>query len=154
MSIYNILDAPHYKAVHSMAHRLYIELGDPSNNDNEEHLVNLGKRAGLLVFAFATDDGPPDDVLAYDILKVTAYCVYWAHGWLNWTEIWESMNVQRGIQVEKFGTNRNLERKRYYRIMQEEIGEIARAIEDEDWDNLLTEIIQVATVGVCWVQKG
>ena len=57
LSIYNILDEPHYKAVHSMAHRLYIELGDPSNYDNEEHLVNLGKRDGLLVFAFATDDG-------------------------------------------------------------------------------------------------
>ena len=93
-------------------------------------------------------------MLAYDILKVTSYCVYWAHGWLNWTEIWESMNVERGNQIEKFGTNRNLERKRYYRIMQEEIGEIARAIENEDWDNLLTEIIQVATVGVCWGTKG
>ncbi len=69
-------------------------------------------------------------------------------------EIFQLVEKERTRQIEMWGADRCLDPETYLRIMVEEMGEIARAIQEEDWENLQTEIIQVMAVGACWLQKG
>lgn len=38
------------------------------------------------------------------------------------------------------------------RILAEEFGEVAKALNDEDWPNLMEELIQTAAVCTAWVE--
>lgn len=40
-----------------------------------------------------------------------------------------------------------------YRVLGEEVGEIAKAINDKDFDNLPVEIVQTASVCIAWLMS-
>lgn len=40
-----------------------------------------------------------------------------------------------------------------YRVLGEEVGEVARALNERDWDNVPVELIQCAAVCLAWVMS-
>lgn len=58
---------------------------------------------------------------------------------------------ERGRQDAKWGANRNLRNVEWLTILMEEIGEVAKAML-EDQNHVRHELIQVAAVAVAWLE--
>ena len=41
----------------------------------------------------------------------------------------------------------------YFAVLIEEVGEVARAIQNEDYENLQEELVQVAAVAIRWLEE-
>jgi len=60
---------------------------------------------------------------------------------------------ERTFQDHKFGEiNKNNTPKDWLPILMEEVGEVAKAIQIKDYDNLRLELIQVAAVSIQWLE--
>ena len=64
-------------------------------------------------------------------------------------EVWH----ERSRQLDKFGHQTHLTPSEYLTVLQEEVGEVARAIIDGDLENYREELIQVATVALAMVEE-
>ena len=60
--------------------------------------------------------------------------------------------AERQAQDKKWGDQRGLPRERWATILTEEVGEIARAILENDTPGLKTELIQLAAVSVAFAE--
>lgn len=59
---------------------------------------------------------------------------------------------ERVRQVEKWGDQRIHSALYWFAILAEETGEVAKAILQQDWNNLRTELIQSAAVIATWIE--
>lgn len=66
--------------------------------------------------------------------------------------VMEMIAQERQRQDAKWGADRVLTPMLWLTILMEEVGEVARAILERDWANLLIEIVQVAAVAVAWLE--
>ena len=66
--------------------------------------------------------------------------------------VMEMIAEERQRQDAKWGPDRVLTPMLWLTILMEEVGEVARAILERDWANLLIEIVQVAAVAVAWLE--
>lgn len=71
-------------------------------------------------------------------------------------EIFEQIEAEVYRQNHKFKRefgkwNDHTDKK--YRILGEEVGEVAMALNDEDYENLPVELVQVAALCVNWLQS-
>lgn len=64
----------------------------------------------------------------------------------------EEIRKERKRQDDKWGV-RNSPALLWACILGEEVGEVNNAILEEDWDNLRTELIQVAAVAVATIES-
>lgn len=62
--------------------------------------------------------------------------------------------LERNKQDQKWGANRTLPSDTWFRVLGEEVGEVARAINEHDADQLAFELIQSAAVIVAWLEDG
>lgn len=61
---------------------------------------------------------------------------------------------ERYLQIGKFGDQSGVPDDTAFRILGEEVGEVARALNDrESLDALYRELIQVATVTLVWAER-
>lgn len=65
------------------------------------------------------------------------------------------IDIERRHQDEKWGRRRDHDPLLWYAILAEEVGEVANALlEQKAPVQILSEIIQVAAVAVCWAEQG
>lgn len=69
----------------------------------------------------------------------------------NQEESLEAIRQERRAQDEKWGINWSLSDHAFLAILTEEVGEIAKAINERDFVGLRKEIVQVAAVCVRWL---
>lgn len=68
-------------------------------------------------------------------------------------KIFELINQERDKQDAKWGAlPRCLPDLLWIDILLEELGECAKAILKQDWNNLKVEIVQVAAVAIAWLE--
>lgn len=60
---------------------------------------------------------------------------------------------ERENQDAKWGANRNLPHDTWLRILVEEVGEVANALNEGDEENLRVELIQVMASAMAWVEN-
>lgn len=68
----------------------------------------------------------------------------------------ELIRIERKYQDEKWGKiegRLNISNERWMTILAEEVGEVARQVQDGDANELLTELVQVAAVATVWMEK-
>ncbi len=71
------------------------------------------------------------------------------------SNIYTLIDIERQRQDEKWGSQRDHEPLFWYAILAEEFGEVANAIlEQKSPVEVLSEILQVAAVAVCWAEQG
>ena len=71
---------------------------------------------------------------------------------MTFDEIVELVRAERRRQIAKWGNRRDLHAETWLRILVEEVGEIAKEIEDDRiGENISPEIIQVAAVCFAWL---
>lgn len=69
--------------------------------------------------------------------------------------IFALINIERDRQDGKWGSQRDHDPLFWYAILAEEAGEVANALlERKSPVELLSEIVQVAAVAVCWAEQG
>ena len=68
-------------------------------------------------------------------------------------KFFELVREERERQDTQHGADRSFCDEKWLRIMVEEVGECARAIEDHDTEGLELEIVQVAAVCAQWLQS-
>lgn len=73
---------------------------------------------------------------------------------LNLTEqAIDSVLHERAFQDERWGGNRQLPDDTWLRILVEEVGEVAKALNDrEPVEDLRAELVQVAAVAIAWIE--
>ncbi len=60
---------------------------------------------------------------------------------------------ERNRQDDKWGADRKLPNDTWYRILGEEVGEVAMALNDnEPVENLRAELVQVAATAIAWLE--
>ena len=65
----------------------------------------------------------------------------------------DAVFAERKRQDEKWGSQRHLPNDTWNRILGEEVGEVCKALNDnEPVENLRAELIQVAAVAVAWAE--
>lgn len=67
--------------------------------------------------------------------------------------ILRAIGDERVNQISKFGDQKNHSLDRWNTILTEELGEVARSINEQDDENLKLELIQVAAVCVAWLES-
>ena len=73
---------------------------------------------------------------------------------MTFEQIVELVRSERHRQIAKWGNRRNLHAETWLRILVEEVGEIAKEIEDDRiGENISPEIIQVAAVCFAWLSN-
>ena len=65
----------------------------------------------------------------------------------------QEIRAERARQDAKWGADRRLDPRTWLAVLVEEVGEVARADLEEDYDNYVVELIQVAAVAVAAVQS-
>jgi NTP pyrophosphatase (non-canonical NTP hydrolase) len=68
------------------------------------------------------------------------------------SKILDLIDLERERQDKKWGYNRKLDPDTWFRVLGEEIGEVARAINEHQPDELITELVQSAAVIVAWLE--
>lgn len=64
----------------------------------------------------------------------------------------QNVAFERFRQDIKWGNQRHLPPDRWNTILVEEVGEVSKAINEREWENLAVELIQVAAVCVAWAE--
>lgn len=67
-------------------------------------------------------------------------------------KIYEQIAAERKWQDARWGSQRMLSDFKWVCILGEEVGEVHRAILEQDIKNLQQELVQVAAVAVCWLE--
>lgn len=70
----------------------------------------------------------------------------------NQNSIYKLIQIERDRQDEKWGANRQQHPMTWLTILLEEIGEVAKAILNRDWNNVKEELIQCAAVIFAWLE--
>lgn len=60
---------------------------------------------------------------------------------------------ERNRQDVLWGADRDLSHGQWLVILVEEVGEVAKAMQEGDWKDIRTELIQVAAVCVAWLEN-
>lgn len=60
---------------------------------------------------------------------------------------------ERNRQDVLWGADRDLSHSRWLAILVEEVGEVAKAMQEGDWRDIRTELTQVAAVAVAWIEN-
>jgi len=60
--------------------------------------------------------------------------------------------AERKMQVEKWGDHRNMTNFEWLAVIVEEVGEVARAMLQNEGTRIIHELIQVAAVAVAWAE--
>jgi NTP pyrophosphatase (non-canonical NTP hydrolase) len=62
------------------------------------------------------------------------------------------IDAEREKQDQKWGADRHLPPDTWFCVLGEEVGEVARGINEHDSDQLVAELIQVGAVVVAWLE--
>lgn len=73
--------------------------------------------------------------------------------WWVLSDIYNLISDERCRQDQKWSNTRELDPKLWMTVMMEEVGEVARAVLEDDKVNLEEELIQVAAVAVAWLEQ-
>lgn len=71
---------------------------------------------------------------------------------LQTRQVLGAVAAERRRQDEKWGHNRSLSDLLWMTILNEETGEVARAILENQFGELREELVQVAAVAVAWIE--
>lgn len=72
---------------------------------------------------------------------------------LRQRHIMEDCLAERDRQDNKWGASRNLTGEVWLRILVEEVGEIAHALNEHDDENLREELVQVMATAMAWLEN-
>ena len=65
----------------------------------------------------------------------------------------QEIRAERARQDAKWGADRRLDPRTWLAVLVEEVGEVARADLEADYDNYVVELVQVAAVAVAAIQS-
>jgi len=72
---------------------------------------------------------------------------------VNQKEIFEAIQIERMVQDDKWGKDRNLSGFEWLVILMEEVGESAEQVLESNDELLKNELIQVAAVAVAYLER-
>ena len=68
--------------------------------------------------------------------------------------VFETIAAERREQDERWGAERHLDLRLWTTVLAEEFGEVARAVLENNPEELRRELVQVAAVCVAWLESG
>lgn len=131
--------------------------------DDEDFIVETQKRLGDVAYCISRRSQSYEGQIRQNLQELLHELAVVLSVWvtrrasIDYRTLWELVTKERERQQHVYGSNRALPHKRYLRIITEELGEVAKCLDDQGMGNLQKEhrneeLIQTIACVVCWLE--